>query len=206
MALKSFETFVRNSSTKAGWNIAKLNEREAMLEFSMNSGRVQRLYITQYDSILEFSVSSVAVFDCLDDIPHIISTTLLTKNAEYKLGGWCVEKIQGKVVYSLMQNVDINYVYFAYFVNLVHFLISECEKFDVFLVELNQDISSSNFSSYSSSNYSDSFDWKNILQVGVETFFKIFIENQLNSWFDQYIQFDNFLFPVVLYIIQCLIF
>ncbi|GGA58210.1 hypothetical protein [Okeania sp. KiyG1] len=79
MDRQSFETFVRNNSAKAGWNIAKLNDRQAMLEFSMNSGRVQRLYITQYDSILKFSVASAAVFDCLDEIPHIISTTLLTK-------------------------------------------------------------------------------------------------------------------------------
>ncbi|NEO53298.1 MAG: hypothetical protein F6K54_09525 [Okeania sp. SIO3B5] len=201
-----FETFVRNNSAKASWNIATLNDRQAMLEFSMNSGRVQRLYITQYDSILEFSVASVAVFDCLDDIPHIISTTLLTKNAEYKLGGWCVEKIQGKVVYSLMQNVDINSVGFGDFVNLVHFLISECDRFDGFLVEVHQHISSVNSSSYSSSNYRNSFDWGSLLEAGVKTFLNIFIENKLNSWFDQYIQFDNFLFPVVLYIIQWLIF
>ena len=206
MDRQSFETFVRNNSTKAGWNIAKLNDRQAMLEFNMNSGRVQRLYITQYDSILKFSVASAAVFDYLDDIPHIISTTLLTKNSEYKLGGWCVEKIQGKVVYSLMQNADINSVDFAYFVNLVHFLISECDRFDSFLVEVYQHISSANSSSYSSSNYSNSFDWGNLLEAGVKTFLNIFIENKLNSWFDEYIQFDNFLFPVVLYIIQWLIF
>ncbi|WP_202225592.1 hypothetical protein [Okeania sp. KiyG1] len=117
-----------------------------------------------------------------------------------------MEKFQGKVVYSLMQNVDINSVDFAYFVNLVHFLISECDRFDHFLVEVYQHISSANSSSYSSSNYSNSFNWGSLLEAGVKTFVNIFIENKLNSWFDEYIQFDNFLFPVVLYIIQWLIF
>ncbi|MEM1171540.1 MAG: hypothetical protein AAGJ08_21270 [Cyanobacteria bacterium P01_H01_bin.35] len=206
MAQQSFEYFVRNNCAKANWNIAKLNDRQAMLQFTMDSGRVQRLYICKYDSILEFSVPSAAVFDSFDDIPDVISSILLTKNSEYKLGGWCVEKIQDKAVYSIVHNVDINSVDFAYFVDLVHCIISECEKFNSFLVEVDEHINYGNSSSYSSSNYSNSFDLKNILQVGIETFLKIFIENELNSWFDEYIQFDNFLFPVVLYIIQWLIF
>ncbi|MDY7007738.1 MAG: hypothetical protein SWX82_28320 [Cyanobacteriota bacterium] len=135
MAQQSFETFVRNNCAKAGGNIAKLNDRQAMLKFIMDSGIEQILYITKYDSILKFSVPSAAVFDSLDKIPHIISSILLTKNAEYKLGEWCLEKIQGKVVYSLMHNVDMNFVDSPYFVNLVSCLVSECDKFDGFLVE-----------------------------------------------------------------------
>ncbi len=104
-----------------------------------------------------------------------------------------------------MHNVDMNFVDSGYFVNLISSIVSECDQFNCFLVDLYQPISSTNLSSYSSSNYSQ-FDWKSLLQVGVEKFLKIFIENELNSWFDQYIQFNNFLFPVVLYIIQWLIF
>lgn len=81
-----------------------------MLKFSMDSGIEQRLYIATYDSILKFSVPSAAVFDSLDKIPHIVSSILLTTNAEYTLGGWCLEKFQGKVVYSIMHNVDMNCV------------------------------------------------------------------------------------------------
>ncbi|MGD1715569.1 hypothetical protein [Hydrocoleum sp. CS-953] len=135
MAIQSFEDLVINNSAKTGGNIAKLNDREAMLKFSMDSGIEQILYITKYDSILKFSVPSAAVFDSLEEIPHIISSVLLTKNAEYKLGEWCVEKIQGKMVYSIMHNVDMNFVDSGYFVNLVSCLVSECDKFDGFLVE-----------------------------------------------------------------------
>ncbi len=135
MTKQSFEDLVINNSAKAGWKIAKLNDRQAILKFSMDSGIEQRLYITKYDSILKFSVPSAAVFDSLEEIPHIVSSILLTKNAAYKLGEWCVEKNQGKMVYSIMHNVDINFVDSGYFVNLVHFLISECDKFDGFLVE-----------------------------------------------------------------------
>ncbi len=135
MTKQSFEDLVINNSAKAGWKIAKLNDRQAILKFSMDSGIEQRLYITKYDSILKFSVPSAAVFDSLEEIPHIVSSILLTKNAGYKLGEWCVEKNQGKMVYSIMHNVDMNFVDSGYFVNLVHFLISECDKFDGFLVE-----------------------------------------------------------------------
>ncbi|MDJ0515517.1 MAG: hypothetical protein QNJ74_04390 [Trichodesmium sp. MO_231.B1] len=93
MTKQSFEDLVINNSAKAGWKIAKLNDRQAILKFTMDSGIEQRLYITKYDSILEFSVPSAAGFDCLDDIPHIVSSILLTKNAEYKFGGWCMKKI-----------------------------------------------------------------------------------------------------------------
>ncbi|MGD1702814.1 hypothetical protein [Dapis sp. BLCC M229] len=56
MAIQSFEYFVRNNCAKADWNIAKLNDRQAMLKFTMESGRVQTVYITKFDSCLEFSV------------------------------------------------------------------------------------------------------------------------------------------------------
>ncbi len=135
MAIQSFEYFVRNNCAKAGGKIAKLNDKQAMLKFSMDSGIEQILYITKYDSILKFSVPSAAVFDSLEKVPHIISSILLTKNAEYKLGEWCVEQIQGKSVYSIIHNVDMNFVDSDYFVNLVSCLVSECDKFDGFLVE-----------------------------------------------------------------------
>ncbi|MGD1698833.1 hypothetical protein [Dapis sp. BLCC M229] len=135
MAQQSFEDLVTNNCAKAGGNIAKLNDKQAMLKFNMDSGIEQILYITKYDSILNFSVPSAAVFDSLEEIPHIISSILLTKNAAYKLGEWCVEKIQGKMVYCIMHNVDMNFVDSGYFVNLVSCLVSECDKFDGFLVE-----------------------------------------------------------------------
>ncbi len=135
MTKQSFEDLVINNSAKAGWKIAKLNDRQAILKFSMDSGIEQRLYITKYDSILKFSVPSAAVFDSLEEIPHIVSSILLTKNAKYKLGEWCVEKIQGKMVYSIMHNVDMNFIDSGYFVDLVSCLVSECDKFDGFLVE-----------------------------------------------------------------------
>ncbi|MEB3339540.1 hypothetical protein [Okeania sp.] len=149
MAQQSFEHLVKNNSAKAGWNISKLNDKQAMLKFIMDSGRVQRVYITKFDSILEFSVPSAAVFECLDDIPNLISSILLTKNTQYKIGEWFVENIQDKLVYSIIQNVNIDSINFGYFISLVHFLVSECDKFDGFLAELyqyNQHINSANFS------------------------------------------------------------
>lgn len=119
-----------------GWNIADINDKRAVLRFTMESDREQVLYIIRYESTLEFSVPSLVKFDSEDDIPHYFSTLLLKRNSEKKIGFWCIEEIGGKVVYSFMHNAELQLINSEYFGTVVRVLINECDDFEGVVLEM----------------------------------------------------------------------
>jgi hypothetical protein len=78
---------------------------------------------------LEFSVPSALSFD-EDDIPHMLSTLLLKRNVERKIGFWCLEKISEKFVFECMHNAEMQLIDSEYFGNVVRALINECDEFE----------------------------------------------------------------------------
>ncbi len=132
----NFADTIKKYCAANGWKIADLNNERAILRFSMSSGRNQTLYIIRYDSTLEFSVSSMAAFDSEDDIPHFLSTLLLKRSAEKKIGFWCIEKIGGKHVYSCMHNAEMQLIDSNYFAKVVRALINECDDFEGTLIQI----------------------------------------------------------------------
>lgn len=131
----NFQKTIVNYCSQIGLKIKDVNNRRAVLGFNMPSGNVQTLYIIRYETTLEFSVPSAAVFDSIDEIPHYLSTMLLKRNAERKIGFWCVEEISGKQTYSHMYNAEMELINVKYFARLVQILINECDDFEVLLAE-----------------------------------------------------------------------
>ncbi len=113
-----------------GWRISDLNDRRAILRFSMNSGRSQTLYVIKYDATLEFSVPSGLSFHTIEDVPHFISTLLLKRSSEKKIGFWCIEEINGHPTYSCMHNAEIDLIDNRYFGNVVETLVNECDELE----------------------------------------------------------------------------
>lgn len=135
----NFRTTVQKFCNQLGWKIADLNNDRAILRFNMNSGRTQTLYIIRYDQTLEFSVPSGAAFDNVDAIPHYLSTVLLKRSSDKKIGFWCIEEIGGKQVFSCMHNAEISLLNVEYFGKVVRALIGECDDFEGLLLKvLNQ--------------------------------------------------------------------
>ncbi len=119
-----------------GWKIADLNDKRAVIKFNMSSGRSQTLYIIRYEATLEFSVPSMAAYSSEDSIPHILSTLLLKRSSEKKIGFWCIERIAGKYVYSCMHNAEMQLIDANYFAKVVRALISECDEFEGILIKM----------------------------------------------------------------------
>ncbi len=132
----NFATTIKKYCAASGWKIADLNNGRAVLRFSMSSGRDQTLYIIRYESTLEFSVPSMAAFDSEDDIPHFLSTLLLKRSSEKKIGFWCIEIIGGKHVYSCMHNAEMQLIDSSYFAKVVRALINECDDFEKTLIRI----------------------------------------------------------------------
>lgn len=132
----NFSSTISQYCSANGWKIAELDSKKAKLRFDMASGRVQTLFIFRYESTLEFSVPSMAIFDSEDDIPHYLSTLLLIRSSERKIGFWCIERIGGKHVYSCMHNAEMQLIDKDYFADVVRALVTECDDFEKVLTDM----------------------------------------------------------------------
>lgn len=131
-----FRSTIQKYCANLGWRIADLNDRRSILRFSMDSGRSQTLYIIKYDATLEFSVPSGLAFASLEDVPHYISTLLLKRSSERKLGFWCIEEIGGKPTYSCMHNAELDLIDNRYFGAVVNALINECDELEGIVLKM----------------------------------------------------------------------
>ncbi len=132
----NFPRTVQKYCNEQGWKIDDLNDRRAILKFNMPSGRAQTLFIILFESTLEFSVPSIAIFDSEKDIPHFLSTILLKRSAERKIGFWVIEEINGKHVYSCMHNAELQLMNGDYFAKVVRALVTECDTFEGLLLDI----------------------------------------------------------------------
>lgn len=126
----NFQNTVQRYCAQQQWRISGIDSSRAVLRFQMDSGRTQTLYVSKFDTTLEFSVPSNLAFDSPDDVPHYLSTLLLKRSCEKKIGFWCIEEIRGKQVYSCMHNAEMLLIDSAYFASVVRVLIDECDEFE----------------------------------------------------------------------------
>lgn len=132
----NFVSTIQRYCDQIGWRIADINDKRALLKFNMRSGRTQSLWIVRYDTTLEFSVPSMAQFDSEDRIPHYLSTILLKRSAQNKIGFWCIEQIGGKFVFSCMHNAEMALINVDYFQRVINALVTECDTFEGILIDM----------------------------------------------------------------------
>ncbi|AFZ09921.1 MULTISPECIES: hypothetical protein [Oscillatoriales] len=131
-----FRSTIEGYCRDIGWNISRIDNEIAVIKFDMESGTTQTLLIVKYDSTLEFSCPSGLKFDDIDDVPHNLSTFLLGKNAEYKLGFWALQKLGGKQTFSIIHNAEMSLIDVNYFGRVIIRLIQECDDFERKIEEL----------------------------------------------------------------------
>lgn len=133
-----FKRAIKTYCEDQHWKFSEADEEHAALEFAMSNGRTKYLYITRYDSTVEFSVPSFAVFSSEEDFPDSFSTILLQRNSEKKVGFWCIDKIRGKYAYSCMHNAELKLLDSWHFVEIVKGLLNECSAIEEILEELSK--------------------------------------------------------------------
>jgi len=187
----NFADTIGNYCSQIGWKLTDLDSKHAKIKFSMQSGRTQNLFIMNYDSVVEFSVPSAAIFDSYDEIPHILSSILLLKNSEYKMGAWSIEKIGEKFCYSVMHNCELRVLERDSFGRIAVMLIKACDEFEEFLKQLTSGaVTPTNRPSEPpqtsrSATHGSSVDWGRIAQVGLETLVRVLVQDEVNSFFDR---------------------
>lgn len=132
----NFRGTIQQYCARQGWKIADLNDVRAILRFDMASQRTQTCYVIKYDKTLEFSVPSMFSFRSIDQVPHYVSTLLLKRSSEKKIGFWCLEEIAGQQVYSCMHNAELELIDSTYFASVVRVLINECDELETVILKM----------------------------------------------------------------------
>ncbi len=116
--------------------LSKLDTNSAVLRFTASSGNTQILYIVRYEDTLEFSVPTAFSFNDLSDVNGLLSAYLLNRNAQRKVGFWCIEKINNKFFISVMHNAPLSLLDANYFGYILQALVKECDQFETDLAQL----------------------------------------------------------------------
>ncbi len=136
---KEFMPFLTRMCSAHNWVIREIDDEHAVIEFSVDKTRTQTLFIFSFEDYLEFSVPSFAAFDAPENIPHILSTSLLQINAKTKIGFWCVEKIGEKSVFTFMHNASLAQLNETLFGEIVTTLIQRVEEFENLLMRMSSE-------------------------------------------------------------------
>lgn len=131
----NFRTTIQNYCRQLDWDIADINNSRVILRFNMDFG-TQTVFIIKYENTLEFSCPSGLKFNSIEEVPHVLSTVLLQRNAQSKFGFWCIEEISEKLVFSVMYNAEITLIDVNYFNRIVSYLVIECEEFEKLIEEM----------------------------------------------------------------------
>lgn len=134
-----FIPFITRMCTAQNWAIREVDNEHAVIEFSVENARTQTLFVFSFDDFLEFSVPSFAAFDSPENIPHILSTSLLQINAKTRIGFWCIEKIGEKNVFTFMHNASPPQINEAQFREIVTTLIQRVDEFENLLVRMSSE-------------------------------------------------------------------
>jgi 8-oxo-dGTP pyrophosphatase MutT (NUDIX family) len=125
-----FKRVIKTYCEDYQWNLLEVDEDSAELEYDMPAGGQKRVHITRHDSTVEFKVLSFVVIKAEEKLPGAFSTTLLRRNAQKKLGFWCIEQLRDEFVYCYMQNVELKLLDSSYFAEIVVGLTEECDAIE----------------------------------------------------------------------------
>ena len=120
-----FKRAIKTYCEEYKWKLLEADEDQAELEFGKSGGGNKRLHITRHDSTAEFSVPSFIGFKSEEEIPDALSTLLLRRNSQKKIGFWCIDQMKGRFVYSCMHNAELKLLDSQYFGVIVKSLIEE---------------------------------------------------------------------------------
>jgi len=105
--MADFEQIIRDFAEHLDWKI-DWNDGNASVDFEIEPGEVQTVFITNNGETVEFDVFSKYYFESEADIAHTVSTQLLMRNVELEVGAWVLEKLDDGWHFSVMYNEDLD--------------------------------------------------------------------------------------------------
>jgi 8-oxo-dGTP pyrophosphatase MutT (NUDIX family) len=131
-----FKRAVKTYCEEHNLELADIDEDYGEVVFVIPVDRRKHLRLARYDSTVEFSLPGFTSSDSEDELPGILSTHLLLRNARKKVGFWCIDKIKDKFVYSFMHNAELKLLDGQHFFNIVSGLAAESEALEELIREI----------------------------------------------------------------------
>ncbi len=127
--VSAFKQNITNCAKDNHWKLSEITDTYAVLELVAESGTVQTLYVNKFPNTIEFSIPSAYAFKSDQDLGEA-STALLERNADLRIGYWCLEKIDKKWTFEVMHNEPLDQLDANYFGDIVASLVKECDEFE----------------------------------------------------------------------------
>ena len=135
-----FKRVIKTYCEEYKWRLLEADQDHAELEFGKTKGKghIKHLHITRHDSTVEFSVPSFMGFKSEEEIPDTLSTLLLRRNSQKKVGFWCIDQMKGKFVYSCMHNAELKLLDSQHFTEIIESLIEECNAIESIIKDVSK--------------------------------------------------------------------
>lgn len=114
-----FKDRVVEAATNKGWEIISLGDDSALIKVPVYEGQKQICYLTLLHDTVKFYGTTQLTYDSPDDVPHRLSTHLLSDNDTRLLGSWCLEEIDGKHTFTCIHEEKLNAMQYKNFVSSV---------------------------------------------------------------------------------------
>lgn len=131
-----FKRAVKTYCEEHHLELTDIDEDHGEVMFVIPVDRKKRLHLARYDSTVEFSLPGFNSFEAEEELPGILSTHLLLRNARKKVGFWCIDKIKDRFVYSFMHNAELKLLDSQHFFNIVSGLTAEAEALEELIREV----------------------------------------------------------------------
>jgi hypothetical protein len=133
MSKSPFRTLIESITSEMDWEISEIDDESAVIELDAESGSEMTLYASSDEETVEFDVPSLAVMEKESDIQGNVSTFLLKRNADLRVGAWVLEEVDDGWCYSVMYNEDLEVLQKMAKDGIISNLITiveECDRFD----------------------------------------------------------------------------
>ncbi len=133
MSKSPFRTLIESIASEMDWEISEIDDESAVIELEAESGSEMTLYASSDEETVEFDVPSLAVMEKESDIQGNVSTFLLKRNADLRVGAWVLEEVDDGWCYSVMYNEDLEVLQKMAKDGIISNLITiveECDRFD----------------------------------------------------------------------------
>lgn len=125
-----FQDMVQSVSSQQAWQVASLSDGAAELHIETYPGNIRVCHIVNRLGTVSFFAPTNLSFDSLNEVPHQMSTLLLSRNDSRAIGFWCLEELAEKHTFTCMHMAKIQYMDADDLSKIVVNIVSECDSFE----------------------------------------------------------------------------
>lgn len=130
MQAERFRMVVKNCADSNNLHLNNISGKVADITLSRKNGQGQQVFLTSYDSTVEFMALTDYEFSSVSEMPGLISTHLLQSNSSTRLGFWSVTELGEDFMYSVIYNSEIDQLTPKLFRNVLVDILNKIDELE----------------------------------------------------------------------------